>query len=315
MFAIDILNDQEEIKSKYSIFYQDFSIEIGLPKLHAFNGTEEDSTFQSLFLDYHRTAIMFVQCRMIPAQIFDSSKFIFTIESLDDISKQVYQLLTDHIYQYAKGSISRNAGFFIGFPICDIFFAVVFGLILDFFIMNYMRKIFSIVRTIQPPALKTISVQFDRLLKFQEHHIPKIKANPFYHPILYYVICMISFFILPIFFCLKAVNERKVENKYDVKPLPPLPSIDSSINYMYYTFAVIEYLIKINSTLIPYYNDTIVELAFGPDSICVHYLFTTLADVNEFRYEFYENMKNSGIILVSAITVVIGALSLLIVLI
>lgn len=307
-FVINHLSRTEEDTSKYSIFFQDFSTKIGLPKLYAFNITYENSTFQSLFFNYHRTAIMFIQCRKIPAQVFEIDEFIYTIAALDDIAKQVYQHLSDHIHDYAKGSINRNAAFLIGLPIVDIVLAIAFGLALKIIFMNYLWKIFSIVRTIQPPALKTISVQFDRLLKFQEHHIPKVKTNPFYHPILYYILCLLSFFILPIVYCVKANNEKKIDDKNIISHLPSLPPIDSSINFMYYTFAVIEYLIKINSTLIPYYNASIVQAVFGPDPICVHYLFTSLVEVDEFQYNFYEEMKKADIILVTSLTLFFACL-------
>ncbi|OHT11030.1 hypothetical protein TRFO_19419 [Tritrichomonas foetus] len=305
-FSISHLDIAESTTSAFKFYLERFNRTIKLPKFYAYGIENEEATFNSLFLDYHRNAIMMFQCRSIDAQNFDEENLNQIISALDDIGKQIYQYLIEYIIEYAKGTLSRNIGWFIGLLVFDIVFAACGGLALNFLYKSYIQNIFSIVRTIQPPALKLIANQFNRVLLFKEHHIPTIHTSALIHPILYFILGMLCYAIGPATFTYEASRNKNVSIFVDA--LPELPPIDSSMRFIYYCFAIIEYLTQTNSSKLTHFNASIINGIYGDEALCIHRMFDQIVNVKPFEYEYYTKLDEIDCIVTSVISLIFGAI-------
>ncbi|OHT04231.1 hypothetical protein TRFO_28343 [Tritrichomonas foetus] len=299
-FAVSHLSVAEEITSSYKYYFEHLSEMVAIDKIYANNVHQENMTFFSLYEDFHTIGIMFVQSRSIMSENFNETNFYLTVQYLADIGNQVYKILADEMKELAEGTSKRYSTWFIGLIIADSIVNITFNLIYFYYTTIKMQNLFSIIRTIQRPALISIANRFNKVLLFKEHHIPTSHFNHFYLPLLYYAVSVIFLMITPIYFCIIAYSYS--DYPINVDSLPNLPPIDNTTNFMYYTYAVVEYLIESNSTIMNNFNSDIMNDVYCINSICIHDLFSTVSDVDIYQYKFYDQMNTTKMKAVASIT-------------
>ena len=286
--AIDHISLAEELCSSYKYYFDKLNGTIDIDKIYAHGIEQYEYTFVPLYENYHTAAIMFVQSRSISSQNFDMLDFYRTMNSLADIAQQVYNLLANQIYNLASDSFHRHGGILIALISVDCAVIIIFSLIYQYVTRSKLKNLFSVIRTIQKPALKSVANKFNKVLIFKEHHIPTLHCNKFYLPQAYFIIVIIFLLLPPCYFLILICLFGN--DPVDIPPLPELPPIATSLNYMYYSFSVVEYLISINSTIMSEYITDGIEDIFGYSPLCIHNLFDSLSDVRPFNYNFYENI-------------------------
>lgn len=278
--AVKHLNVSGEETSKYTYYYYDIINQIDIPYDYVNNSIY--SRFDTDFYDYHRTVYFFIQSRSITEFLFNPNAFSQIVLSLEEISRNIYHCLNNHIQQYASDILDSKKKSLIILVLADILFALILGACLYFTFQNYFKKIYSIVNTIQPPALRVISEQFDKLMTLQSLPTKKFRSYSIFRPIVFYISGILIQIFLPLIFYTTAINDKKTTDNSQGS-LPTVPFINKDSKLIYYTFAMIEYRLESNSSFISSFNSTMIDDFLGLDPFCMHHILNPL-EVTESSY-------------------------------
>lgn len=267
---------QSELKLHQFRFYVDTYRSTSGIRYFCCNCSTINCSFNSLYLRIHKYCIIYMQTAYIDEYLRVNLPSIVDNEivpGISEITVRIYYDRSRELLNNVHNLLKKDSLYLI---YLGIGFNVVICLITSILFYLIKRKLFqnvySIIRTVQPPIIKYIAAHFDRLLSVEEHQLPELTSVrlPFFFSAL--ILIFIILLVFPIHMTILTVKA----SKYDVKlePLPPMMVHNEATDFIYFNYAILEYLIQDNSTnYTTQYDGTDLEKLLGPDTFCIHNLF------------------------------------------
>lgn len=284
--------------------------------IRCFNCTKPECAFLPLYMDFHEYCILFYQSRSINITHFEESKgsFYMLINALSDVTQKIYYAYADYEKLYTENTFQRNWAICLILPFSEIILCLVGSLTLYVIFQNVKNSMFSIIRTVQPPELKFIASQFDKVLSFEEHQTPESGTYKPRSPLIFFIISTVFLFLFPFIVLIIIIFK---ENTMEIpESLPPLPKVYNSNLFVYYSYAVLEYQINMikesNDTDKSFLNYTSIEEIYGTDIFCIHHMFNiTYSNDTSMTNEFYETFSVNEFLFYSYFTAVVSFIFLI----
>ena len=224
---------------------------------------------------------------------FDS--FIETIEptimtvipELVELSSDIYFVMINYLENHVQNVFKGRNDLLITCIVLEIFTPIFAYIVIQSSVNFIFNKVFSIIRTIQPPVLKYIANMFEKPLSVEEHQEIDKNSVSTKNP----GICLISAFIIcliyPIF-VLIFVNVKDKTVIYKTE-LPTVRRLSIPSKFVFYSQAWLEYQLNVpSSTFSLETNRTIIESIFGNEILCINRAFNNGDDDFDVRCLFFE---------------------------
>ncbi|OHT09865.1 hypothetical protein TRFO_04397 [Tritrichomonas foetus] len=199
------------------------------------------------------------------------------IPAIITITDSIIFAMIDYISNYSSNILLDNQGVLIASITIEILTPIIGLLVIKESIRFIFMKVFSIIKTIQPPVLKYIANTFEKLLSTEEHQELENKFIKFSNPSL--ILCA-SFFINAIdtimILCILIFRDKTV---YCNRELPTLMQLTVPSRFVFYSQAWLEYRISDeNSDISIGVNGTVVDEVFGEETLCINNAFDNMPD-------------------------------------